>query len=221
MQFPMVPVDVLVADDGSVATLDEWETPGVGQNVVVLFGPDGRLLRRHSLEDLLVPEELALVPRSVTSRQWEPEARFDLSKGVLFVTARLCGRRTNPCPTKELQLSFRTGELLNRSPSGREYHALIIRRFEAAQDDEARAMVARLLIEQTDPSLAPFWMKVLGRPGLDGTLLYFAMQGIENTGSESDFQTLEKLFAGRQQWIRDWVVHQRDLRVRGRAVQGQ
>jgi hypothetical protein len=68
---PVAPVTVLVADDGRhVVTFDNWHSLGHGAHVIVIYGPDGTLVRSLSLTDL-VPEEYALaLPHSVSSIYW-------------------------------------------------------------------------------------------------------------------------------------------------------
>ena len=60
----VAPGEVLVADSGRfVVTIDEWDTAGTGDNVVVIYGPDGGTTGRFSLDELLLPEEAGFQPR--------------------------------------------------------------------------------------------------------------------------------------------------------------
>lgn len=65
------PVDAVVADGGRfVVTLDEHGAAGSGENDLVVYGTDGRMLERKSLADLFSEQEIAAFPRSVTSTWW-------------------------------------------------------------------------------------------------------------------------------------------------------
>ena len=73
----VAPVTVLVADDGRhVVTFDNWGSVGHGQHVVVIYGPDGGLVRSLKLTDL-VPEDYAeALPHSVSSIFWSEDKSF-------------------------------------------------------------------------------------------------------------------------------------------------
>ncbi|MCA9795252.1 MAG: hypothetical protein KC910_25760 [Candidatus Eremiobacteraeota bacterium] len=87
---PVAPTDALVADDGQhVVTFDNWHEVGYGPLVVVVYGPQGQLLRQFSLEDILAPEELANVPVSTSSRWWLKGAWLNRHELYLDVQSRL------------------------------------------------------------------------------------------------------------------------------------
>jgi hypothetical protein len=65
------PVEALVADGGRfVVTLDEHGWAGSGENDLVIYGADGRVVERRSLSDLFSEEEIAAFPRTVSSTWW-------------------------------------------------------------------------------------------------------------------------------------------------------
>lgn len=64
------PVTVLVSDQGWVATFDNWHSMGYGDNVVVLYGEDGRKTRQLALDDFLSKTYVHGLPHSVSSIEW-------------------------------------------------------------------------------------------------------------------------------------------------------
>lgn len=62
----VAPVDFHVSDHGYLAVLDNWRSLGQGA-VVSLYGPDGKPIRSYELSDLFDAEELAGLPRRVSS----------------------------------------------------------------------------------------------------------------------------------------------------------
>jgi hypothetical protein len=74
---PVAPVSVLVADDGRhVVTFDNWHSVGHGEHVIVIYGPEGALVRSLSLTDLVLQDYIEALPRSVSSLDWRRDARF-------------------------------------------------------------------------------------------------------------------------------------------------
>ena len=66
---PVAPLQAAVANDGTLATLDNWHNVGYGF-VVVIYGPDGSLRKRHRLADLYTAAQLDRMSRSVSSIWW-------------------------------------------------------------------------------------------------------------------------------------------------------
>jgi hypothetical protein len=65
------PVDALVSETGAYAvTFDNWHHVGLGENVVVIYGPKGELVRSLRLNDFLPENYVALLPRSISSLWW-------------------------------------------------------------------------------------------------------------------------------------------------------
>lgn len=68
---PMAPVSVLVSDDGRhVVTFDNWHSMGHGEHVVVIYGPEGKLVRSMALTDIVPADFADALPHSVSSIQW-------------------------------------------------------------------------------------------------------------------------------------------------------
>lgn len=75
------PGNVLVANDGTVVTLDNWESKGTGDTVVVIYAPDGSKRFALGLEQVLSEQEIRdTVPVTISSRWWRnvsQKARID------------------------------------------------------------------------------------------------------------------------------------------------
>ena len=83
---PAAPHKVLVADSGEyVVTFDDWGRVGYGDNVVVIYGAEGDVVKNFALEDLLTEEEIADVPHSTSSRWWGDEHYLDEAAGVVVL----------------------------------------------------------------------------------------------------------------------------------------
>lgn len=79
------PVTVLVADNGRhVVTLDNWGSLGHGAHVIVIYGPDGGLVRSLALNDLVPEDYMMALPRSVSSIYWRKDEGFS-ADGVSVV----------------------------------------------------------------------------------------------------------------------------------------
>lgn len=87
-QGPLVndvgPPAVLLANDASfLVTFDNWHSAGYGDDVVVIYGARGELVRKLSLDQILPPAYVHHLPRSVSSRWWGSKHR--LVEGDRFV----------------------------------------------------------------------------------------------------------------------------------------
>ena len=76
LQNPVAPVELLIADSGHAAALDNWHNAGYGK-VVSIYDPRGKLIRSYELRDLFLPDEIARFPHSTSSIHWR--------KGPLYV----------------------------------------------------------------------------------------------------------------------------------------
>jgi len=81
---PIAPVSVLISDDGRhVVTLDNWHSMGHGEHVVVIYGPEGKLVRSMALTDIVPADFVDALPHSVSSIQWRKrEALTDAGTSV-------------------------------------------------------------------------------------------------------------------------------------------
>ena len=114
LENPYAPHKVLVADSGEyVVTFDEWGGVGYGPNVVVIYGPEGELVKQFALEDLLTEEEIAAVPQTVSSRWWGGEHYIDEEAGdLVLAVATGCTGLGDGAEYRELRIHLADGEVL-------------------------------------------------------------------------------------------------------------
>lgn len=108
------PVAVLVSDRGKyVVTFDNWHSIGYGDNVVVIYGPSGQLIRKMSLTDFMPEKVIMRLPRSTSSVYWGGEHRIDERREqlVLKVVAKTDGSIDDEPEYREERVELRTGEL--------------------------------------------------------------------------------------------------------------
>jgi hypothetical protein len=117
----IAPVSALVCDSGNyVVTLDNWHQVGRGDNVVVIYGPEGKLVRQLALSDFLTQEQINGLPVSVSSTWWGTGHYLDEKQKclVLRVTRnqdwRLPGKAAQ---FQEVRIRLATGEVLKEPAS--------------------------------------------------------------------------------------------------------
>ncbi len=115
LENAVAPADVLVAASGAyVVTFDDWGRAGYGENVVVIYGPGGELVRKFALEDLLTDDEIALVPHSTSSRWWRGEPELDEDAGVVVLKIIAGGMTAEmKARTRDLRVALASGEVLH------------------------------------------------------------------------------------------------------------
>ncbi len=101
------PMSAVVAGDGTSVTFDNRCSHGVGSNIVVIYRPDGTVVRTFALTDLLLERDIAALPRTVSSVHWSGTTRLDEEKRQLILEVK-----GPPARTAELSISLETGELL-------------------------------------------------------------------------------------------------------------
>jgi len=85
---PVAPVDFFVADDGRLATLDNWHNLGYGK-VLTVYDAAGRLVRAYDLRELFAETEVAAFQRSVSSIHWRKgPAYVQPDQKTLLVTVK-------------------------------------------------------------------------------------------------------------------------------------
>jgi len=85
----VAPVRILVADGGQLATVDEWGNAGY-KHALVIYDKKGKVVVDCALEHLLLPEELAAVDTTTSSRWWRAKEEGDVwldASAVLIKTA--------------------------------------------------------------------------------------------------------------------------------------
>lgn len=92
LEFPLVnevaPVSALVSDDGNyIVTFDNWHAVGYGDDVVVIYKSDGKLIKKFGLEDLFTKADIQTFSHSVSSIWWGIDHYIDNKKGILYLKA--------------------------------------------------------------------------------------------------------------------------------------
>lgn len=114
----VAPVNAIVSNDGQyVITFDNWHMVGYGDNVVVIYGQDGKQINKLSLKDIFTDDEIIRLPRSVSSIYWGAKHYIDEKKGllVLSVVSRWSGSFDNEPEWKEMKVELRTGKILRKA----------------------------------------------------------------------------------------------------------
>lgn len=88
------PVSALVADSSRyVVTFDNWASMGWGNDVIVIYGADGTLIRSLSLNDVLPEDYVRALPRSLSSLWWSGAHSIEASDDVLILKVVTPGER--------------------------------------------------------------------------------------------------------------------------------
>lgn len=115
----VAPVDVVVANGGrGFATFDNWHSTGYGPNAIVVYGGEGKIVRRLGLTDLFPEWFVAALPRSVSSIQWRGKPRISEKDDHLIVpVVQPSNEERAPYGGRTLDLAIR---LSDGSPVGLE-----------------------------------------------------------------------------------------------------
>ena len=85
---PVAPVEFFVADNGHLATLDNWHNVGYGK-IVAIYDARGQPIRAYELSELFDAKERARFPRSVSSVHWRKGPSYVREdQTTLLVTVR-------------------------------------------------------------------------------------------------------------------------------------
>lgn len=106
----IAPVDALVSNAGYLITFDNWHEAGHLQ-VAAIYDPRGRLRSAYGIEQLYPADRVALLPRSVSSRQWRcrPWGWIDPNaQTAVFVNEHLGGTFVFRLPTGAFE--YRVGQ---------------------------------------------------------------------------------------------------------------
>ncbi len=108
----VAPVSALVSDGGEYfVTFDNWHTVGYGDDVVVIYGPGGKLVKKLALSDI-VPTTSNL-PRSVSSIFWGGKHYIN-ERSLQLVLKVLSGwsPHQEEGEYREVRVDLRTGEFV-------------------------------------------------------------------------------------------------------------
>lgn len=81
----VAPVEAVVSNGGLSATFDNWHGVGWGDDAVVIYGADGRQVRKLGLAAFLPKYYIEALPRSVSSIHWRGLPRIDEAKKELVI----------------------------------------------------------------------------------------------------------------------------------------
>jgi hypothetical protein len=85
---PVAPVEFFVANNGHLATLDNWHNVGYGK-VVAIYDAHGKPIRAYELKELFEAKEIERFPHSVSSIHWRKGAFYlRQDQSTLLVTVR-------------------------------------------------------------------------------------------------------------------------------------
>jgi TonB family protein len=117
--FPLVnevsPVDLAISDRGDyIVTLDNWHSMGYGDSVVVIYRPNGRVVRQIALEELVAESDIQHLARTASSIWWRDEYRIDSAAGqlVLLISSDVEDLPSQWARTQELRIDLTTGNPL-------------------------------------------------------------------------------------------------------------
>jgi len=115
-----LPQEVLISESGQyVVTFDRWKDMGRSRDVVVLFGPEGRVRWRLALKDFLSEEEISRLEVGESGIQWayrnsSGAHRFQEADGLLVL--RVMKNHWLPMVFKsevvERRISLETGKVV-------------------------------------------------------------------------------------------------------------
>lgn len=146
----VAPVNALVADGGDhVVTFDNWHSVGWGDDVVVIYGPNGDLIRSLSLADILPESYIEALPHSVSSIWWGGKHRLAGGTLLLAVVVPDDNLSAEDQTFVEVSVDLRTGTVT--PPAGPRWEAALeaVARqnaeFKTAEDARRARLIAPLL----------------------------------------------------------------------------
>lgn len=144
------PVRAVISNSGRyVATFDNWGSVGWGDNVVVIYGPDGMPIRSLALSDIVPDYYVKALPHSVSSIWWGGEHKFGRNADQLDLQVLIPSEESPGFPTKQEFITIAIDPASGRvaPPIDGSWPAALAkaRRVAAAIDDEeAKARAARI-----------------------------------------------------------------------------
>ncbi|MBC2776354.1 hypothetical protein [Parasphingopyxis marina] len=116
----VAPVSALVTNSADyVVTFDNWHSVGYGDDVVVIYGSGGEVVRSFRLTDLLSEDHLISLPHSVSSIWWGGEHHFsaDETQLILKVVAPGAGIQAETREYLDLAVNLSDGSIVERRAS--------------------------------------------------------------------------------------------------------
>lgn len=121
----IAPMNAYISDDGQfVVTTDDYGRLGDGNNVVVIYGSEGKLIQRYPLTKFIPQSAIDNyeVPQSVSSIYWAGQHQIDNKSGLLRLKVWQSGNPMNqsdkePVKYRTVTIRLSDGEILNESKS--------------------------------------------------------------------------------------------------------
>ena len=111
----VAPMNAFISNDGKfVITTDDYAHLGYGENVVVIYGSEGKLVRRFRLTAFLSEAEIQNAPRSVSSIYWAGDHQVDTQNECLVLQVWQSGgtSETTPPVFKTVRIRLATGDIV-------------------------------------------------------------------------------------------------------------
>lgn len=153
----VAPVKAIVSNSGNyVATFDNWLVES-GKDVVHLYGPEGKFIRKYSLEDIMTPEEVEEITHSVGSRYEAGDHYFDEENGTLNlkvvkevrpVGMRMLDREVH----RQVRIDLKTGSVIELGNQRHSIQHVNLGFAEAVLDGDIAA-VRQSLASGADPNI--------------------------------------------------------------------
>ncbi len=112
----VAPDHVLISNTGGhVVTVDNWCAAGYGDNVVVIYGPRGTLIRKFGLKSIATKEEIDKLDYTDDGVWWGGEHYLVEESNALVLKVITGGfnRAPDAREYREVRISLATGEIMN------------------------------------------------------------------------------------------------------------
>lgn len=116
----VAPVSVLVSDTtGAFVTFDNWHGTGWGNNAIVLYDGNRKLVRQFALTDLISKSHFESLPRSVSSIHWAGKHWLEPDTDILHLKVIAKGVdwdavRADRAQYEEIVIRLRDGAVLDK-----------------------------------------------------------------------------------------------------------
>ncbi len=147
------PVDALVSATGQVATFDNWHSRGHGDDAVVIYDAEGRLVRAVGLGDFLPAAYVKALPYSASSIHWGRGHRLSRDGSELVLRVVVPDDKAGFGEGDHVEVRFDMATGAQRPPGGPAWEAALARAEEIAAErrEKRRQWRARAMA----PLLAP------------------------------------------------------------------
>lgn len=121
----VAPMDARISDDGQfVVTTNDYGSLSYGENVVVIYDREGKLIRRFKLTEFIPQSKIddLSVPQSVSSIEWAGRHSLDTKNGLLLLQVWQSGNPAStddktPVQYRTVPIRLSTGEILKAPAS--------------------------------------------------------------------------------------------------------